>query len=50
MFREMWADELESAALYRTLAEASDGRRRQVLNRLAEAEERHAAHWEGLLR
>lgn len=46
----MWADELESAALYRTLAEASDGRRKQVLNRLAEAEERHAAHWAALLR
>jgi VIT1/CCC1 family predicted Fe2+/Mn2+ transporter len=50
MFQEMWADELEAASLYRTLAEATDGRRRQVLHRLAEAEERHAAHWEGYLR
>ncbi len=49
MFEEMWADELEAAALYRVLADTSDGGRRTVLNRLAEAEERHAAHWEGLL-
>jgi VIT1/CCC1 family predicted Fe2+/Mn2+ transporter len=50
MFREMWVDELESAALYRTLAETADPRRRQVLNALAASEERHAAHWERLLR
>ena len=50
MFEEMWADELESAALYRALAAASEGRRKLVLSRLAEAEERHAAHWETLLR
>jgi vacuolar iron transporter family protein len=46
----MRGDELDSAALYRALAHASDGRRRDVLNRLAEAEERHAGHWERLLR
>jgi VIT1/CCC1 family predicted Fe2+/Mn2+ transporter len=46
----MREDELDSAALYRALADASDGRRREVLNRLAEAEERHAGHWERLLR
>ena len=50
LFEEMRADELDSAALYRALAEASKGRRRAVLSRLAEAEERHARHWEGLLR
>ena len=50
LFEEMREDELDSAALYRALAEASDGRRRDVLNRLAEAEERHAGHWERLLR
>ena len=50
MFEEMWADELESAALYRALAGASEGRRREVLSRLAAAEERHAAHWERLLK
>jgi vacuolar iron transporter family protein len=49
MFYEMWVDELESAALYRTLAEAAEGRRRQVLHALAASEERHAAHWERLL-
>jgi VIT1/CCC1 family predicted Fe2+/Mn2+ transporter len=49
-FEEMRADELDAAALYRALAGASKGRRRDVLNRLAEAEERHARHWEGLLR
>ena len=51
MFRRMWIDELESADLYRTLAEMSeDDRRRQVLNALAASEERHAAHWERVLR
>ncbi|MGH9035456.1 MAG: VIT1/CCC1 transporter family protein [Acidimicrobiia bacterium] len=50
LYREMWEDELEAAALYRALAAAAGGRRAQVLNRLAEAEERHAAHWERYLR
>ena len=50
LFEEMREEELDSAALYRALADASEGRRRDVLNRLAEAEERHARHWEGLLR
>jgi VIT1/CCC1 family predicted Fe2+/Mn2+ transporter len=50
MFEEMREDELDAAALYRALADASEGRRRDVLNRLAEAEERHAGHWERLLR
>jgi vacuolar iron transporter family protein len=51
MFRQMWADELESADLYRTLAETSaDDRRRPVLYALAASEERHAAHWERVLR
>jgi vacuolar iron transporter family protein len=48
-FREMWADEMDAAALYRTLAESSEGRRAEVLTALAEAEERHAAHWAKLL-
>jgi VIT1/CCC1 family predicted Fe2+/Mn2+ transporter len=46
----MWVDEMDAAALYRTLAEASQGRRAEVLQALAEAEERHAAHWAKLLR
>lgn len=50
LFEEMREEELDSAALYRALAEASEGRRREVLSRLAEAEERHAGHWERLLR
>src|SRR5688572_4594289 len=50
LYREMWEDELEAAALYRGLAESAGGRRAQVLNRLAESEERHAAHWERYLR
>jgi vacuolar iron transporter family protein len=50
LFEEMREDELDAAVLYRALAEASQGRRRDVLNRLAEAEERHARHWERLLR
>ena len=50
LFEQMREDELDAAALYRSLADASDGRRRQVLSRLAEAEERHARHWERLLR
>jgi VIT1/CCC1 family predicted Fe2+/Mn2+ transporter len=50
LFEEMREDELDSAALYRALADASEGRRREVLNRLAQAEERHAGHWERLLR
>ena len=50
LFEEMREDELDSAALYRALADASEGRRREVLSRLATAEERHARHWENLLR
>jgi VIT1/CCC1 family predicted Fe2+/Mn2+ transporter len=50
-YRELWEDELAGAALYRTLADAArdDQNRREVLERLAEAEERHAAHWEKML-
>lgn len=50
LFAEMREDELDSAALYRALAATARGRRRDVLGRLAAAEERHAAHWEKLLR
>src|SRR5437763_15167582 len=50
LFEEMREDELDAAAVYRALADASHGRRRDVLDRLAEAEERHAGHWERLLR
>jgi len=44
-YREMWVDELGGAALYRALAEHADEHRRPIFLSLAEAEERHAAHW-----
>ena len=44
-YREMWVDELGGAALYRALAEHADEHRRPIFLALAEAEERHAAHW-----
>ena len=50
-FREMWADELAGAALYRGLAEhAGDESKARIYRSLAEAEERHAAHWAAQLR
>jgi VIT1/CCC1 family predicted Fe2+/Mn2+ transporter/rubrerythrin len=49
-YRELWADELAGAALYRGLAEHADDRRRGVFLALAAAEERHAEHWARLLR
>ena len=48
-FHELWADELAGAELYRALADGANERRRGVLLELAEAEERHAAHWAKLL-
>jgi len=48
-FFELWADELAGAALYRALAERASEQRRGVLLELAEAEERHAAHWAKLM-
>ena len=44
-FREHWADELDGAAMYRALAERSDGEQREIFLELSRAEERHAAHW-----
>jgi vacuolar iron transporter family protein len=49
-YREMWADELGGAALYRALAEHADEHRRPIFLALAEAEERHAGHWARLMR
>ena len=50
-FREMWADELAGAALYRSLADhAGDESKARIYRSLAEAEERHAAHWAAQLR
>jgi VIT1/CCC1 family predicted Fe2+/Mn2+ transporter len=47
-FRQYHEDELQAALLYRGLAEL-DAEKRDVLLRLAEAEERHAAHWRTIL-
>jgi VIT1/CCC1 family predicted Fe2+/Mn2+ transporter/rubrerythrin len=44
--REMWRREVEAAGTYRLLAEReTDTRRRDILTRLAECEDRHAAKW-----
>ena len=48
-FWELWADELAGAALYRALAERAGENRREILLELADAEERHAAHWARLM-
>jgi VIT1/CCC1 family predicted Fe2+/Mn2+ transporter len=46
-----WQDEIDSAALYRALAELEpDSRLQEVYRRLADAEERHAGFWEDKLR
>ncbi|HVL91619.1 MAG TPA: VIT1/CCC1 transporter family protein [Actinomycetota bacterium] len=46
-----YEDELAGAALYRALAAAADSEaRREVFSKLAGFEEKHAAHWESLLR
>ena len=51
LYREMWADELAGAALYRGLADhAGDDSKADIYRALAEAEERHAAHWAAQLR
>ena len=45
--QQNWRREIEGARLYRDLAaRESDANKRGVLERLAEAEERHAAKWE----
>jgi VIT1/CCC1 family predicted Fe2+/Mn2+ transporter len=43
------ADEREEARIYRALARRRSGEDREILLELAEAEERHAAHWSQLL-
>ncbi|MDR0504462.1 MAG: VIT1/CCC1 family protein [Bifidobacteriaceae bacterium] len=48
-WRNYLADELAEAAVYRRLAERRQGVERDILRQLAEAEERHAAHWQALL-
>ena len=48
-WRGRLADEREEAKVYRSLASRRDGEEREILLELAEAEERHAAHWANLL-
>jgi len=44
--QKMWRTEVEAAATYRHLANREhDPKRRDILNRLAEQEEKHAARW-----
>ena len=48
-WRRRLADERAEAELYRTLAARRHGEDREILLEIADAEERHAAHWERLL-
>ena len=48
-WRRRLADEREEAKVYRDLATRRTGVEREILLELAEAEERHAAHWARLL-
>lgn len=48
-WRRRLADEREESQLYRRLATRRAGEEREILLGLAEAEERHAAHWARLL-
>lgn len=48
-WRRRLADERVEAQLYRSLASRRDGEDREILLAIAEAEARHAAHWERLL-
>lgn len=44
--RKMWRREVEAAATYRHLAERErDAKRKDILNRLADQEDNHAARW-----
>jgi vacuolar iron transporter family protein len=47
LLRHNWRAEMDGARVYRELAEAErDGKRKAILTRMAEAEERHAGRWE----
>jgi vacuolar iron transporter family protein len=48
-WRRRLADEREEARIYRDLATRRSGEDREILLGLADAEERHAAHWSRLL-
>lgn len=48
-WRRYLAEERAEAAVYRELAGRRDGEERAILNELADAERRHAEHWETML-
>ena len=48
-WRRHLANEYAEARIYRDLATRRTGEEREILLGLAEAEERHASHWQGLL-
>ena len=48
-WRRRLADEQEEARVYRAVAQRRSGEDREILLGLAEAEQRHAAHWSQLL-
>lgn len=48
-WRSRLADERAEAGFYRTLAARHEGEDREILAAIADAEERHIAHWEDLL-
>ena len=48
-WRSRLADERAEAGFYRTLAARHEGADREILSAIAEAEERHIAHWADLL-
>jgi len=48
-WRRYLAEERAEAAVYRELAARKGGEERDILLKLAEAEDRHAAHWQRLL-
>ncbi|MGI4895977.1 MAG: VIT1/CCC1 transporter family protein, partial [Janthinobacterium lividum] len=48
-WRQHLADERAEASVYRDLAARRSGEDREILLGLAEAEDRHASHWEALL-
>lgn len=48
-WRGRLADERAEAGFYRTLAARHEGEDREILSAIAEAEERHIAHWADLL-
>ncbi|MGB3675682.1 MAG: VIT1/CCC1 transporter family protein [Candidatus Nanopelagicales bacterium] len=49
-FLRYLAAEREASLMYRALAETATGDQREALLELAEIEDKHAAHWESLLR